>query len=250
VRQPEAIRLQNVTCRLGGVIVLENVSFSVSRGEFTYVIGPNGGGKTTLLRLLLGLEKPDSGRISILGEPPPRANRRIGYLPQHQLYDPQFPITALEVVLSGLSFAPFSSSGHRAKAAEALDEMGLADGAGRPYAVLSGGQRQRVLIARALVGDPELLLLDEPTSNVDPAVEEALFGRLTRLRRKLTILMVTHDTGVVPRAVERVVCVNRTVAVHPTRRLTGRVLQSRYRQSLNRVSHEHVIGRRAGGKHD
>ncbi|MBN2201020.1 ATP-binding cassette domain-containing protein [bacterium] len=249
MRLPDAIRLQNVSCRLGGSVVLGNVSFSVSRGEFTYMIGPNGGGKTTLLRLLLGLEKPDSGRISVLGLTPPAANKRIGYLPQHQFFDPQFPITALEAVLTGLSFSPFATGRLREKAISALEEMGLGDEAARSYAVLSGGQRQRVLIARALVGDPELLLLDEPTANVDPAVEEALFDRLARLRRRLTILMVTHDTGVVPAGVERVICVNRTVAVHPTRRLTGRVLQDLYRRSLKRVSHDRIIGERAGGGH-
>jgi zinc transport system ATP-binding protein len=242
VKTGEVLRFQNVSCRLGGATVLENVSFSVKRGEFIYVIGPNGGGKTTLLKLMLGLLPPDAGRIVVLGQAPPRANRRIGYLPQHQLYDPQFPVTALEVVLTGLSFAPFRAAADRRLAAAVLDEMGLADSAGRPYAVLSGGQRQRVLIARALVGNPELLLLDEPTSNVDPSVEEALFERLGRLRRTLTIMMVTHDTGVVPRGVERVVCVNRAVAVHPTRRLTGRVLQALYRQNLSRVSHERVLG--------
>lgn len=245
----DVIRLTDVTCLLGGNVILSDVSFSVGRGEFTYVIGPNGGGKTTLLRLLLGLVKPGSGRISVLGRTPPAANRRIGYLPQHQFYDPQFPITALEAVLTGLSFSPFASGRFREKALSALEEMGLGDEAERLYAVLSGGQRQRVLIARALVGDPELLLLDEPTANVDPAVEEALFDRLTRLRRKPTILMVTHDTGVVPAGVERVICVNRSVAVHPTRRLTGRVLQELYHQSLNRVSHDRVIGRQGGGKH-
>jgi zinc transport system ATP-binding protein len=247
VKTGEVLRFQNVSCRLGGAAVLEDVTFSVKRGEFIYVIGPNGGGKTTLLKLLLGLLKPDAGRIAVFGQAPPRANRRIGYLPQHQFYDPQFPVTALEVVLTGLSFAPFRAGTDRRLASAALDEMGLADSAGRPYSVLSGGQRQRVLIARALVGNPELLLLDEPTSNVDPSVEEALFERLNRLKRTLTIMMVTHDTGVVPRGVERVVCVNRTVAVHPTRRLTGRVLQALYRQNLSRVSHERVLGARGEG---
>jgi zinc transport system ATP-binding protein len=248
VKTDEALRFRNVFCRLGGAAVLEDVTFSVKRGEFIYVIGPNGGGKTTLLRLLLGLLRPDAGEIAVFGQAPPGANRRIGYLPQHQFFDPQFPVTALEVVLTGLSFNPIRAAADRRRAAAALDETGLADAAGRPYAVLSGGQRQRVLIARALVGDPELLLLDEPTSNVDPAVEEALFERLGRLKRRLTILMATHDTGVVPRGVERVICVNRRVAVHPTRRLTGRVLQTLYRQSLNRVSHERVLAD-ARGKH-
>jgi len=249
VKPEEVIRFERVDCSIGGVRVLHNVRFTVRRGEFLYVIGPNGGGKTTILKLILGLLTPESGSIRVFGTAPSRSSSRVGYLPQYQHFDPKFPVTVMDVVLMGrLSGAvkPVFSRSDREAGAESLEALGLADLAGRPYYALSGGQRQRVLVARALVNDPELLLLDEPTSNADVRIEEVLFDLLDRLSRSMTILLVTHDYGVVPRRVERVVCVNQTVAVHPTHRLSGTAIQKLYQKSLSRVHHDRVF--REGGK--
>jgi zinc transport system ATP-binding protein len=241
----EAVRFDRVDFSIGGVRVLQNVRFSVRKGEFLYMIGPNGGGKTTILKLILGLLVPESGSIRVLDDTPSRASSRVGYLPQYQHFDPKFPVTVMDVVLMGRltgAVKPVFSRNDRAAGAEALEALGLEDLGGRPYYALSGGQRQRVLIARALVNGPELLLLDEPTSNVDVHIEEILFDLLDRLNGTVTIILVTHDYGVVPRRVERVVCVNQTAAVHPTRRLTGDVIQKLYHQDLSRVHHDRVFG--------
>jgi zinc transport system ATP-binding protein len=249
VRTEEIIRFDRVDFSIGGVRVLQNVRFSVRRGEFLYVIGPNGGGKTTILKLVLGLLRPVSGKILVFGGIPSRASSRIGYLPQYQHFDPQFPVTVTDVVLMGRfggSMKAFFSSGDRAAAGAALHSLGIDGLAERPFSALSGGQRQRVLVARALVNDPELLLLDEPTSNADVHIEEILFDLLDRLSRSMTILLVTHDYGVVPRRVERVICVNQTVAVHPTHRLTGGVIQKLYHQNLSRVHHDRTFRERGG----
>jgi zinc transport system ATP-binding protein len=244
VKSADAVHFDRVDFSIGGVRVLQNVRFSVRRGEFLYMIGPNGGGKTTILKLILGLLTPESGNIRVLGGTPSQASPRVGYLPQYQHFDPKFPVTVMDVVLMGRlrgAVKPVFSRDDHAAGDEALEALGLGDLAGRPYYALSGGQRQRVLIARALVNAPELLLLDEPTSNVDVHIEEILFDLLERLNRTMTIILVTHDYGVVPRRVERVVCVNQTAAVHPTRRLTGDVIQRLYRQDLSRVHHDKVF---------
>jgi zinc transport system ATP-binding protein len=247
MKRDEAIRFERVTCRLGGVQVLEGVTFSVLRGDFCYVIGPNGGGKTTLLKLVLGLLRPDRGTVRVFGTAPSEVSARIGYLPQYQHFDPLFPVTVLDVVLMGRiqnSVQVFTSKRDRDAARNALGLLGLGTLESRPFAALSGGQRQRVLIARALVHGPDLLLLDEPTANVDVHIEEILFHLLGKLNRTMTILLVTHDYGFVPREVQRVVCVNRTVDVHPTRKLTGGVIQNLYRMHLSRVHHAKSVGRR------
>jgi len=244
VKPEEVICFDRVDFAIGGVRVLHNVRFTVRRGEFLYVIGPNGGGKTTILKLILGLLLPESGNIRVLGSTPSRSSSRVGYLPQYQHFDPQFPVSVMDVVLMGRlrgAVKPVFSGKDREAGAESLEALGLADLAGRPYFALSGGQRQRVLVARALVNEPELLLLDEPTSNADTHIEEVLFELLDRLNRTMTILLVTHDYGVVPRRVERVVCVNRTVAVHPTHRLSGGVIQKLYQKNLSRVHHDRVF---------
>jgi zinc transport system ATP-binding protein len=247
VRREEVICFDRVDFSIGGIRVLQNARFSVRRGEFLYVIGPNGGGKTTILKLILGLLAPERGNIRVFGTAASRSSSRIGYLPQYQHFDPKFPVTVMDVVMMGRLrgvVMPFFSRTDIEAGAGALDALGLLDLAGRPYYALSGGQRQRVLVARALVNDPELLLLDEPTSNADVHIEEILFDLLDRLNRTMTILLVTHDYGVVPRRVERVVCVNRTVAVHPTHRLTGGVIQKLYEKNLSRVHHDRIIRER------
>jgi zinc transport system ATP-binding protein len=242
VKLEEVIRFERVDFSIGGIRVLENVRFSVRRGEFLYVIGPNGGGKTTILKLILGLLAPEAGTVRVFGAAASRSSSRIGYLPQYQHFDPKFPVTVMDVVLMGRlrgGVKPFFSRNDREAGADALDVLGLTGLAGVLHA-LSRAAPARPRRPRPR-HDPELLLLDEPTSNADVHIEEILFDLLDRLNRTMTILLVTHDYGVVPRRVERVVCVNRTVAVHPTRCLTGGVIQKLYRQNLSRVHHDRVI---------
>jgi zinc transport system ATP-binding protein len=222
--------------------VISGAGFEVESGDAVCIVGPNGGGKTTLLRLILGLLKPDSGSIRVFGRAPEAARRRVGYVPQYVDLDLLFPITAIEVVLMGRLGRRLGGSYSRADreaAAAALDELGMADLADRSFAGLSVGQRQRVFIARALCSEPDLLLLDEPTANVDAFVEERLYGTLARLRERMTIMMISHDLAFVSSIFEKVICVHRTVAVHPTSDITDATLRELYGEEFRLVRHDH-----------
>jgi zinc transport system ATP-binding protein len=272
------IALRDVTFSYGGEPVLENVTFSVDDREAVCVVGPNGGGKTTLVRLILGLLTPQHGDIHVFGQLPRLARLRIGYMPQHVQHDPQFPVTAMDIVLMGrlgqtpaVSHMPPKNDGtsadtiggedardsdgasralrclgvltgwhgrsDRRAAADSLEQVDMADFAHRPFASLSGGQRQRVLIARALCCNPELLLLDEPTSNVDSLVETRLLDLLRKLNGRMAIMMVSHDLGFVSQLVNRVICVNRRVVVHPTSAMTGDAIRDIYGGEVRMVRH-------------
>ncbi len=246
------IELDDVSFSYDGRPVLEHVTLQVHRHELTSIVGPNGGGKTTLLRLILGLVRPDSGTVRVFGASPRRARRRIGYMPQHARYDPQFPVTVMGVVLMGRLerrlCGPYARSDHEA-AHEALEEMKMAEAAGRSFDALSGGERQRVLIARALACEPDVLLLDEPTASVDVATEERLHDILERLNDRLTIVMASHDLGFVSSIVQHVICVNRTVTCHPTSEFSGEVVNELYGGASRLVCHDRRC-HPAGGDHD
>ncbi len=242
---PRVIETRGVNFSFNGELVLVDVDLTVARNEFVAVVGPNGGGKSTLIRLLLGLLNPQHGRVLVLGQPPAKVRRRLGYLPQHPSLDKAFPINVDEVVLMGrLGLGGFSLGGRwkrtdKDAAEQALNTVGLADLAGRPFAALSGGQRQRVLIARALATQPEILFLDEPLAGVDPGAEENIYELLQELIPHMTILMVSHDLGFVSPLVGHVICVNRTVATHPTTELTPELIRDMYGREVRMVRHDH-----------
>jgi zinc transport system ATP-binding protein len=236
------VNLSGVSFAYDGTPVLSDVTFKVSGRESLCIVGPNGGGKSTLLKLILGLLKPDTGTIDVFGERPISGRRRIGYMPQMLSFDPLFPVTVLDVVLMGKLDAIIGgwfSKKHKEQAIESLRELDMADHAKRRFCDLSGGQRQRVLIARALVCDPELLLLDEPTANIDQAIEEQFYATLERLNDRMAILLVSHDLGFVSKFVESVVCVNRTVHVHPTAEISGRDIRDIYGLDVAAIRHDH-----------
>ena len=232
--------------------ILENVNLRIGRGQSGCIVGPNGGGKSTLLKLLLGLLEPDRGRIEVFGRPPREARSRVGYMPQYHQLDPAFPATVTEVVLmgraSGGQWGRYSRTDREAAAA-ALAELGLADLGRRSFAALSGGQRQRVLIARALAGAPELLLLDEPTANIDPGAEEQFYATLDKLRRRMTVLTVSHDLGFVSRETDLVICVNRQVSVHEAARFTAETANAVYHHEVNLIKHDHACFCHCSGGH-
>jgi zinc transport system ATP-binding protein len=203
-----------------GEAILQNVSFNIKRGEFVGLIGPNGGGKTTLLKLLMGFLQPWSGTISIFGKPPKTYPNGIGYVPQTLRFDRHFPITVFDLVLGGrLSHLPWwgtFSQQDKEQAYLALEQVRLTEFCQRPFGTLSGGQMQRALIARALAQDPEILLLDEPTASVDIQNEANIYDILQTIRQRLTILMVTHDIRAIIQHVQRVLCVQgRAVILEP-----------------------------------
>ena len=196
-----SLRFDRVSFSYNAIKVLENASFHIHQGEFIALVGPNGSGKTTVLKLLLGLEQAQAGRIE-------GARSRMGYVPQQSAYDPAFPISVWEAVKMGrlAALSRKFSGADKAAVEEALEQAEVADLAMRPYGALSGGQRRRVLVARALAVQPEILILDEPTANMDRESEDRLFATLGRLKGATTILIVTHDTGFVSALTDRVLC--------------------------------------------
>ena len=226
-----------------GKPVLEGASFALDEGESICVVGPNGGGKSTLIKLALGLLRPTSGEVLVFGASPESARARVGYMPQYLNFDAQFPITVLDVVLMGrlargAGLGPFKR-GDRSAAAAALEKVDLSDCAQRRFCDLSGGQRQRALIARALVGEPDLLLLDEPTANVDQTVEQQFHATLRELSKEMAIVLVSHDLGFVSGWLEHVLCVNRDVHMHPTASIDGKTLREIFGGDIVAVRHDH-----------
>lgn len=226
--------------------VLRDATFRIESGDFVSLVGPNGGGKTTLLRLMLGLLEPRSGEMRVFGRPPASVRKRIGYMPQHVNLDARFPVTVMDVVLTGTlgrgrNFGAYGGL-RRVAAERALLDVEMFDLRNRPFASLSGGQRQRTLIARALAGDPELLLLDEPTASLDPGVQDDLYELLHRLNQRMTVLLVSHDISVVSQHVNKVICVNIDVAVHLSSAIKGELARLYdYGDGVRLVRHDHRI---------
>jgi len=237
------IELRGVTFSFGEVPVLQNVDLAIRRREFLGIVGPNAGGKTTLLRLILGLLEPLAGTVQVLGRPPREARSKIGYLSQHPGFARNFPISVEQVVLTGRlgtgsAWGRYHAVDHKA-ARRVLEEVEAGSLANRSIGELSGGQLQRVLLARALVCEPEILILDEPTAHIDVRLESDVFDLLRGLNERMTILVVSHDVGFVARHVERVACVNRSLICHQTEEIDGRVMQDLYGQDLRAVAHHH-----------
>jgi len=212
-----AINFDSVWFSYGDLQVLENASFHIHRGEFVALMGPNGSGKTTVLKLLLGLEEPAAGTIELFGAPRRQsAVGRIGFIPQQPPADTAFPITVKDLVRMGLLEPLSSYVGENAAVSGAMEQAGIEDLALRPYRALSGGQRRRALLARALASRPDILILDEPTANMDVESENRLFETLGSLKGSTTILIVTHDTEFVSALTGRVLClgVQRGIVQH------------------------------------
>lgn len=211
---PWAISLKNVCFSYQDSLVLNDITFDIGSKEFIGMIGPNGGGKTTLLKLMMGFLKPTTGKITVFGELPMNVQNQMAYVPQSLRFDRQFPISVFELVLGGrLSHLPwygtFSQSDKQA-ALDALKQVHLTEYKDRAFGTLSGGQAQRALIARALASSPRILLLDEPTASVDAQAEADIYALLKELRGHIAIIMVTHDLRAAVELVDRVVCVQQT----------------------------------------
>jgi zinc transport system ATP-binding protein len=205
VERTIALRFDSVSFSYGELKVLDKASFHIHQGEFIALVGPNGSGKTTVLKLLLGLERPQAGAVQVFGT---GGREGLGYVPQQAPFDRAFPIRVREVVKMG-RLRPYSrrfSAGDQAAVEDAMEQAEVADLAERPYAKLSGGQRRRVLVARALAAKPVILILDEPAANMDSESEDRLFNTLGKLKGHTTILIVTHDPDFVSVLTDRVLC--------------------------------------------
>jgi len=223
-----------------GKEVLHNINLSVHQGDFVAIIGPNGGGKTTLIKLVLGLLKPTRGSIKIKNKSPRSNDTAIGYVPQQIDHNLSFPATALDIVMMG-KHNPRKRSlfrdmqKDREDALIALEKMAIAEFSGRKITDLSGGQRQRVLIARALVANPELLVLDEPTASIDTKGQTDFYKLLKDLNEDLTILMVSHDLLTVSSYAKSIACVNKRLHYHQTFESSGDLLNAFYSCSVEEV---------------
>ncbi len=230
------IEVDDVTFSYNRETVLRDVNLEIRPGDFIAMIGPNGGGKTTLLKLMLGLLKPEKGTIRIIGRSPKKASSSIGYVPQDAHVNRRFPITAMDVVLMG-ALAPNKrwarkSASNRRDAMAALERMEMAAHADKKIGELSGGQRQRIFIARALVTRPRLLLLDEPTSGIDAKGQADFFTLLKELNADVTILVVSHDLLVISRYVKSVACVNKRLHYHNQAEITCDMFETLYPGAL------------------
>lgn len=214
----EVIRLKGVTAGYQKDIpIIKNIDLKVDRNDFLAVIGPNGGGKTTLLRVILGLLEPWKGTVKVLGGPPQQTRGGVGYVPQ-VMPEKTFPVSVTDVVLMGRlrkarSPGRFSDRDRR-KAKHSLELLGVGELTDTDLNSLSVGQKQRVFIARALAGEPEVLLLDEPVASVDQETQESFFNLLAELNDDITIIMVTHDVGAVSSHVKNIACINRLLISH------------------------------------
>ncbi|NLG36903.1 MAG: ABC transporter ATP-binding protein [Clostridiales bacterium] len=237
-----AIRLEHVRVCFGRVPALVDVSLEVREGEYLGVIGPNGGGKTTLLRAILGLVPVTEGEIRVCGRPPGRGRAAVGYVPQSAAIDRRFPITVGEVVLTGrISGGPRPlrryTSADRRHTGALLERVGIAHLAGRQVAGLSGGEFQKMLIARALAAEPRILLLDEPTASVDAVSREQIYALLREMSREMTILLVTHDLLAISSHVRRLACLNGRLFYHGEPELSQSVIGALYGCPVDLIAH-------------
>jgi len=238
-----AIEFSNVSFSYGDLLVLDSIDLEVAQNEFLGVVGPNAGGKSTLLKIVLGLLQPSRGRVRVLGTTPVKARKRLGYVSQYPTFPRDFPINVKQTVLMGRLGVTKSFGGYTGvdsdSAEQAMIETEILHLASRRLNTLSGGQLQRVLVARALVCQPELLLLDEPTSNIDARIESEIFDLLKQLNQRMTIVIVSHDIGFISGYVDRVACLNRTLVCHETKAIDGKTVQDLYGSDVHMVTHHH-----------
>jgi len=245
------IDIESLNFSYGSVPTLTGINLHVAEGEFLGIVGPNAGGKSTLLKLILGLLQPQTGSVRVLGHVSTVASRLLGYVPQYPSFSRDFPITVEQVVQLGrlgLSkkdggsrrWWPGRVSGVDRKAVDrALREVEAGAISKRQIGSLSGGQLQRVLLARALVGEPRILILDEPTANIDQRLEGEIFDLLKMLNERMTILVVSHDVAFISRYVSRVACINRTLVCHNTDAIDGNVIRDLYGENVRMIAHAH-----------
>lgn len=245
------LSLKNVSLSLDNVQVLSNVSIDIRKGDFIGIIGPNGGGKTSLVKLMLGLLKPDNGTVSY-HIPHASGLSRIGYLPQVHGFDNKFPISVQDVILSGLSgnkgLISRHTSSEKQRAAYWMEKLGIISLKNKPIGNLSGGEMQRVFLCRSLISEPELIILDEPDTYVDSSFEKELYEQLQELNEKMAIVLVSHDVGTITYYIKSIACVNKELHYHDSNIITEKQLAS-YNCPVQIITHGDVP-HTVLGKHD
>lgn len=247
----KAVDIHNLTVKLNGREVLNNITLSLDEGRFLGVVGPNGGGKTTLLRAILGLIKPNSGEIRIFGKPPEdvlKTGSIFGYLPQTSKVSLDFPVRVIDVVMMGrygkVGILRWPGEEDRKKALEYLSMMGIEELKNVLFGELSGGQQQRASIARALAGEPKILILDEPNTGIDVIGQGDFYHLLKGLQKRfnLTILMASHDIGTIPAYIDEIACLNYIFHYHgnPIGALNETVLTELYGKNVDLLQHTDI----------
>ncbi len=236
-----AISFDHIYVKYNGLVVLEDIDFNVAHRDYLGIIGPNGGGKTTLLKTLLGLIRPSKGKVRIFGKSPSQNRPLIGYVPQYTTFDRQYPINVWDVVLMGRLgksriFKHYSKV-DKDLAEDSLKKTDMLSYKKRQIGQLSGGQLQRVLIARALTSHPKIMLLDEPTSSIDVESETGLYELLKELNSSMTIIMVSHDIGAISKYVKSIACLNIKLHHHGSKDLTPEVIESVYGCPVDLIAH-------------
>jgi len=237
----DLVKLEDIWVHYDGTPILEGVNLSIEEGDFLAIIGPNGGGKTTLLKVILGLITPSQGKVSVLGRLPRRSRHNIGYVPQYNLFDREFPISVRDAVLMGRCgraglFRGYSRQDNKVTES-ALQTVGMLDYQNRQIGKLSGGEQQRVFIARALVTEPRLLLLDEPTASVDANMQTEFYELLENLKQQMAIVLVSHDISVISIYVDKVACLNRQLYYHGPKEIEAEVLEATYKCPVQMIVH-------------
>ncbi|MCK9478247.1 MAG: ABC transporter ATP-binding protein [Firmicutes bacterium] len=252
----KAIDIKNLNVRYGQNTALSDINLTVEEGDFLGIIGPNGGGKSTLLKAMLGLVNISGGEITVYGKPRNARKAKIGYVPQFAMMDKHFPITVFEVVLTGRlcgKLAPFYgySKADLKIADDVIERIGISHLSKRRISQLSGGEFQKMLIARALAQQPKVLLLDEPTASVDTSSRRQISALLDEISNTMTIIFVTHDLLAVSSHVKSLACLNTTLVYHGEPQLTEQVVDSLYDCPVDLIAHgvpHRVLGEHKGGR--
>jgi len=238
----KVIEFNNVSFNYDSSPTLSDINFSIDSNDFVAIVGPNGGGKSTLLKLILAQISPSKGSITVFGDKNYKSLEKLGYVPQFTTHQHDFPLRLIDMVLQSKlrnnSFFARYSHADKNRAIEVLEMLKIGEFKDRFLSELSGGQRQRALIARALIDDPEILILDEPTASVDISVEQDVYDILKNLNKNMTILLVTHDVSFVSKYVNKVFCVNRYLHSHQLDELTDNNAQEAYNKSMKMIKHQ------------
>lgn len=235
------IKIENLSAGYDRKTVLHDINLEISEKDFLGIIGPNGGGKTTLMKVILGLLKPSEGKITFYDNGMPVEQLEIGYLPQYNSIDKKFPISIYEVILSGLNrqkslFSRFTKE-HHERVKETISMMGLEGMENKPIGQLSGGQMQRALLGRAIVSNPKAIILDEPNTYIDKRFEARLYSLLEDINKQRAVILVSHDIGSVLQTVKSIACVNGTLDYHPQSEVSAEWIEEKLQCPIELLGH-------------
>lgn len=235
----KTVEISHLSLKYNEQLVLDDINLSIDENDFMAIIGPNGGGKSTLLKAILGLLSPDSGEIKVFGLEPKKARNLMGYLPQNIKFDQDFPINVFETVLTGRYHGLFQGYTKKDRKAvlKVLKDVDMYDKKDRQISKLSGGQMQRVFIARAIVRQPKLLIMDEPMASIDPEMQSSFYELMSKLNDDMTIILVSHDVGAVSSHVNKIACLNQKLFYHGDVEDSAKGLEEIYHCPIELISH-------------